>query len=75
MVSTYNNTVVGQIGDIHDMEKAKEKSKVRVYKPNKRPNYNSINKKDAAFISLPVIIFIFSLLLLVASGIILYLMK
>lgn len=75
LVSTYNNTVVGQIGDIHDMEKAKEKSKVRVYKPNKRPNYNSINKKDAAFISLPVIIFIFSLLLLVASGIILYLMK
>ena len=75
LVSTYNNTVVGQIGDIHDMDKVKEKSKVRVYKPNRKLNYNSIDKKDSGIISLPVIIFIISLFLLVGSGIILYFMK
>ena len=68
--------VIGQLGDINDMGKnaAIENSKARVYKPNFRPNYNT-ELKEAGIISLPIIIFIISLFLLIASGIILFLMK
>lgn len=72
LVSVYNNTVIGQVKDVNEMKPNRSKS--RVYKPNKKIDYSRGNK-SAAFISLPVIIFILSLLLLVVSGIILYLMK
>lgn len=76
LVSLVNGSVVGQIGDINDMGKSinKEKSKVRIYKPNRRNNYNS-NSKNKGSVSLPVIIFIISLFLLIVSGVILFLMK
>lgn len=72
----YNN-VIGVIGDINDMgvNKTETKANVRVLKKPDRPVYSSDNKKSAAFVSLPVIIFIISLLLLIGSGIILFLMK
>lgn len=70
--------VVGQIGDINEMDRSssKENSNVRVYKPNRKSSYYNNNKKeDSGIVSLPVIIFIISLFLLIGSGIILYLMK
>ena len=86
-----NNKVLGEIGDINDMGKSstksigndnvidfeKAKSKRRVYKPE-RPRsgiVNTNNEKSAAFVSLPVILFIISLVLLVASGIILFMIR
>lgn len=57
---------------IYEMDKPK--SKVRVLKKPERPSYEGGNK-SAAFVSLPVIIFIISLVLLVGSGIILFLIK
>lgn len=68
--------VIGQLGDINDMGKnaARENSKVRVFKPRRTPDYNT-ELKEAGIISLPIIIFIISLFLLIASGIILFLMK
>ena len=71
----YGN-VIGQIGDINDMNKNafRENSKVRVFKPKNKP-YNRDNGKSAAFVSLPVVMFIVSLFLLVVSGIILFIMK
>ena len=86
-----NNKVLGEIGDINDMGKSstksigndnvidfeKAKSKRRVYKPE-RPRsgiVNTNNEKSAAFISLPIILFIISLVLLVVSGIILFMIR
>lgn len=68
--------VIGQLGDINDMGKnaARENSKVRVFKPRRTPDYNT-ELKEAGVVSLPIIIFIISLFLLIASGIILFLMK
>ena len=68
--------VIGQLGDINDMGKnaAIENSKVRVFKPKRNPDYN-MELKEAGVVSLPIIIFIISLFLLIASGIILFLMK
>ena len=68
--------VIGQLGDINDMGKnaARENSKVRVFKPRRTPDYNK-ELKEAGVVSLPIIIFIISLFLLIASGIILFLMK
>ena len=78
--------VIGQIGDINEMGKnaARENSKVRafkpksskvmVFKPKRNPDYN-MELKEAGVVSLPIIIFIISLFLLIASGIILFLMK
>ena len=88
---TRYNQVLGCIGDINDMGKSNvqdinndkvidmEKAKKLVYKPE-RPKYNANNstkntEKSAAFISLPVILFIISLVLLVASGIILFMIR
>lgn len=72
----YNN-VIGVIGDINDMgvNKTEIKANVRVLKKPDRPVYSRNSKKSAAFVNLPVIIFIISLLLLIGSGIILFLMK
>lgn len=88
---TRYNQVLGCIGDINDMGKSNvqdinndkvidfEMAKKRVYKPE-RPKYNANNstkntEKSAAFVSLPVILFIISLVLLVASGIILFMIR
>ena len=88
---TRYNQVLGCIGDINDMGKSNvqdinndkvidmEKAKKLVYKPE-RPKYNANNstkntEKSAAFVSLPVILFIISLVLLVASGIILFMIR
>ena len=88
---TRYNQVLGCIGDINDMGKSNvqdinndkvidmEKAKKLVYKPE-RPKYNANNstkntEKSAAFVSLPVILFIISLVLLVASGIILFMIS
>lgn len=49
-------------------------AKVRVLKKPER-NINQDSNKSAAFVSLPVIMFIISLLLLIGSGIILFMMK
>ncbi len=81
MVDENNNLqryskVIGQIGDINEMSKnaSLERSKARVYKPSKRPNYGK-KKKSSGIVSLPIIIFIISLFLLIVSGVILYFMK
>lgn len=88
---TRYNQVLGVIDDINNMGKSNvqdinndkvidmEKAKKRVYKPE-RPKYNANNstkntEKSAAFVSLPVILFIISLVLLVASGIILFMIR
>ena len=85
------NQVLGVIDDINNMGKSNvqdinndkvidfEMAKKRVYKPE-RPKYNANNstkntEKSAAFVSLPVILFIISLVLLVASGIILFMIR
>lgn len=67
--------VVGSIGDINDMgrDAARANSNVRVFK--KHNNAYLGTNKQAAFISLPVVIFVISLFLLIVSGIILFLMK
>lgn len=75
-----NGDVIGTIGDINDMGKdnSKSNSKVRVYKKETNSSMyknNNDTKDQAAFISLPVIMFIISLFLLIGSGIILFLMK
>ena len=51
-----------------------ERAKTRVYRKIDN-NKNSDVDKNAAFISLPVIIFIISLLLLISSGIIWFMTK
>lgn len=88
---TRYNQVLGVIDDINNMGKSNvqdinndkvidmEKAKKLVYKPE-RPKYNANNstrntEKSAAFVSLPVILFIISLVLLVASGIILFMIR
>lgn len=88
---TRYNQVLGVIDDINNMGKSNvqdinndkvidfEMAKKRVYKPE-RPKYNANNstrntEKSAAFVSLPVILFIISLVLLVASGIILFMIR
>ena len=88
---TRYNQVLGVIDDINNMGKSNvqdinndkvidmEKAKKRVYKPE-RPKYNANNstrntEKSAAFVSLPVILFIISLVLLVVSGIILFMIR
>lgn len=85
------NQVLGVIDDINNMGKSNvqdinndkvidfEMAKKRVYKPE-RPKYNANNstrntEKSAAFVSLPVILFIISLVLLVVSGIILFMIR
>ena len=75
-----NGEVIGAIGDINDMGKdnSKSNSKVRVYKKETNSSMygnNNDTNDQAAFISLPVIMFIISLFLLIGSGIILFLMK
>lgn len=72
--------VLGSIGDINDMGKDNNnsKNKTNVYKRvYKKDNIHSIygNNRSDAFVSLPVIIFIISLLLLIGSGIILFMMR
>ena len=88
---TRYNQVLGVIDDINNMGKSNvqdinndkvidfEMAKKRVYK-RERPKYNANNstrntEKSAAFVSLPVILFIISLVLLVASGIILFMIR
>ena len=88
---TRYNQVLGVIDDINNMGKSNvqdinndkvidfEMAKKLVYKPE-RPKYNANNstrntEKSAAFVSLPVILFIISLVLLVASGIILFMIR
>lgn len=88
---TRYNQVLGVIDDINNMGKSNvqdinndkvidmEKAKKLVYK-RERPKYNANNstrntEKSAAFVSLPVILFIISLVLLVASGIILFMIR
>lgn len=68
-----NGQLIGKIGDKSE-KRIQTQSMVRVYKPEHN-QYNNTPKKEAAFISLPVIIFIISLVLLIGSGIILFLMK
>ena len=68
-----NGQLIGKIGDKSE-KRIQTQGKARVYKPEHN-HYNNTPKKEAAFISLPVIIFIISLVLLIGSGIILFLMK
>ena len=68
-----NGQLIGKIGDKSE-KRIQTQGKARVYKPENN-HYNNTPKKEAAFISLPVIIFIISLVLLIGSGIILFLMK
>lgn len=71
-----NGQLIGKLGEkSQNKSNFKDKTKVHVYKPE-TPSYpNHQKEKNAAFISLPVIIFIISLILLIGSGIILFLMK
>ncbi|MBR3161970.1 MAG: hypothetical protein IKF19_04495 [Bacilli bacterium] len=70
-------------GNLDDMnanmgkENEKKKAKVYTYKPPRKSPYRTSDnvEKSAAFISLPVIIFIISLLLLIGSGIIWFITK
>ena len=65
-----DGVVMGYIGDYKDIGKSKDnvysKPKVRTLE---KPKYSN---KNAAFVSLPVIIFIISALLLIVSGILLF---
>lgn len=69
-----NGQVVGYIGDYKDLGKKQEnvysKPKVRVYK---KESFSS--EKSAAFISLPVIVFVLSALLLITSIILLFVVE
>lgn len=79
LVDEYNNLVVdgkvkGTIDDIRNMGKKNIDNKPKVYKKEK-PMSTSSNNNSSGFVSLPIIIFVISFLLLVGSGIVLFMMK
>lgn len=77
-----NGQVIGYIGDYKDLGKGEQdlyskldtysKPKVKVYK---KEEYHSPENKSAAFVRLPVIIFILSALLLIASIVLLFVVE
>lgn len=83
-VPDYNNNtilkdgkVIGYIGDYKDNNKGNELStpKVRVYKKSEYSVSSNNQNKSKAFVRLPVIIFIISLLLLIASLVLLFVVE
>jgi hypothetical protein len=69
-----NGTIVAKIG--YENKQKQAKNNVNVYKRTLKPDYSDpFKKQKAGFISLPVIIFIISLILLIVSGIILLIIK
>ena len=79
IVDEYNNLkkdeqVKGTIDDIRNMGKRNTNNKPKIYKKEKLSVCSSDNK-SGGFVNLPIIIFVISFLLLVGSGIILFMMK